>query len=113
MPYLEAVEHLVPLHEIQEIKTVKYRNCFPSHHALIEKTKYKFKIILRVYERSIPASTLNQELVLNSLSHELAHMEKWEEPEASVTRFYLETKIYARFGEKLLQLGYEVDRNKI
>lgn len=102
-PYLEAVEDLVPIKNIKEIKFVKYRNKFPIHHATIEKkNKNNHKIILRVYYPKThrhPMRPLDQELCLNSLCHELSHLIYWVE--ASAARFQLETQIYARFGNKL------------
>lgn len=112
-PYLDTVSDLVPLEKLREIKFSPYRPSFPTFHGLIETRDFKrYVITVRVYYTpKIPVSKLDQETILNHLSHELAHLVHWND--YTVERFLLETQIYARFGKKLNQLNYETERNRI
>lgn len=114
-PYLESVEDLVPLSKVKMIKVSPYRKGFPSYHGLIETKNFRhFTITVRVYSpfyKNKTISKLNQECLLSHLAHELSHLVHWND--YVVERFELETSIYRRFGKKLLELGYELDRNKV
>jgi hypothetical protein len=115
LPYLEAVTDLTNLDKLKEIRFSTYRKGFPSYHGLIETATFKkdYIITVRVYaplNRTKPITKLNQETVLCNLAHELAHLTHWND--YTVERFLLETEIYAVFGRKLAELGYEIDRNK-
>jgi hypothetical protein len=103
----------VPLEKLREIKVSPYRDSFPSYHGLIETRNHRtYTITVRIYDKpKIPISKLDQEALLNSLSHELAHLKNWDD--YTIERFVLETQIYLRFGKKLKQIGYEFDRNRI
>lgn len=119
-PYLEAVEHLIRMDKISEIRLIKYGTALPSYHGLIEKVSNnrKYRITLRVYDNAqdrFPISPLDQENILNTLAHELAHVgpnEDWLD-DYTVERFVLETKIYRIFGSVLKKLNYEKERNKV
>lgn len=119
-PYLEAVEHLIRMDKISEIRLIKYGTALPSYHGLIEKVSNnrKYRITLRVYDNAqdrFPISPLDQENILNTLAHELAHVgnkDDWLD-DYTVERFVLETKIYRIFGSVLKKINYEKERNKV
>lgn len=114
-PYIEAVEGLIDVARINEIKSVKFRTALPDHDAIIEDLgKRGFKIIVRPYqpiENRLPISKLDQDTILQNLAHEFSHIGVWEEHDPK--RVILQAKILARFAKKLKQLGYEKDRNKV
>lgn len=62
-------------------------------------------------EKRIPLDYDQQEDCLWYLAHELAHCCKggWEHGPA---HFKLMTQIFARFGDVLFNIGFELDRNK-
>lgn len=113
-PYLDSLRGYVPVERIHEIKTVKFRDALPDHDAIIEDLGKKgFKIIVRPYkpiEQRIPISKLDQDTILQNLSHEISHVLVWEEHEAD--RVIAQAEILKRFAYKLKELGYEKDRNK-
>lgn len=119
-PYLESVQDMVRMDKVNEIRLIKYTNALPSYHGLIEKVSAnrKYRITLRAYslaENRFPISPLDQEVILNTLAHELAHVgpnNDWLD-DYTVERFVLETEIYKKFGLILQQIGYERERNRI
>jgi hypothetical protein len=114
-PYLDTLRDFVPIEKIYEIKMVKFRDKFPDHEAIIENLGRKgFKIILRPYEpafRRLPISKLDQDTMIQNLSHEISHILVWEEHDPD--RVIAQAKILTRFADKLKELGYEKDRNKV
>jgi len=113
-PYLDSISDFVPIEQIHEIKMVKFRNKFPDHEAIIENLGKKgFKIILRPYEpagRRLPISKLDQDTIVQNLSHEISHILVWEEHDPD--RVIAQAKILTKFARKLKELGYEKDRNR-
>lgn len=113
-PYLEAINHLVPMDRLFRINLTFYKGARPSFIGLC--TTYKdesFSILIKMptmVKNKIPLEAWAQEEVLCHLSHELSHMVHWEH---TSERFLLETFIYHQFAVVLHRLGYEEERNKV
>lgn len=115
-PYTEAVEHLVPIERLKQVKLTLYSSDRPpAYHGTCERlgNNKSYRIVVRTYDvdaRRWPMSPLCQEQLLCNYAHELTHLLIYKD--SVVNRFVLETQIYAVFGEVLASRGYEQNLNR-
>lgn len=115
-PYLEAVQDDIPFKNIKLIDYYKTRahqqkqNHLAITHLLGNNKTYKIYIRTSLpKEKRIPLDYDTQEDVLWFVAHELAHVVHWEHgPE----HFHCMTKLFSKFGDVLINIGFEKDRNK-
>lgn len=113
-PYLFAIDDLIPLSKISNIKYYTNRkNCKSHHKAIIHRSgnNKSFSIILRTDKkqgkRSRPFRYEQEDLLFN-LAHEISHIAHWEHDEA---HFLLMSRIFKRFAHVLTEIGFE--RNEV
>lgn len=116
--YLECVKDLVPFERIKKIDYYKNRSHQKNKHHLAITHRLANNKTHAIYirtdiskEKRIPVDYDTQEDILWFTAHELAHCHSkgWEHGKS---HFYLMSQIFARFGEHLYNIGFELDRNK-
>lgn len=109
-PFIESVDHLVPIQHLDYVRGYKICKGFEeSQYGAIHKdlSNGRYSITLKVidYVRSkkqYKYGYMNQ--ILETLAHELAHLGVWEEDHSPV-HWKLQATILLRFGDVLEKLN--------
>lgn len=118
LPYLEHVKDIVPLEKVKKIDYYKTRSHHKKQHHLAITHKLANNKTFLIYIRTdlekkdrIPLNIDTQEDLLILLAHELAHVcpKGWEHGSIHIKTM---SDIFQRFGEIILKIDSEENRNK-